>query len=255
MTLPRVSIWSLFRDDAGENIARYRQQIWGLQYPAGLLRIYCVEGDSRDNTLGELQAWAVEDDRVTVVKHDTGLPRMRHTPHAGRLRCLSETGNTALDVLAADRWGDLAMLIESDLQFKPDILWQLIADKPKDEAVISPFIWIAKPDRSWLQFYDVWAFRGLDGVCFPAMPPEYFIVHYPAQPFEVESVGSMVLMDAKPIYDGVRYTPDAAIRGICHQYRQRGLKIYADPKANILHPFVKTPYQIIEMKASENTAA
>jgi len=237
MTLPRISIWSLFRDDAGENIARYRHKINRLQYPAGLLRFYLVEGDSQDNTLGELRAWAVEDQRVTVIQYHTGLPRMQHTPHPDRIRCLAETGNAALDALAADGWGDYAMLIESDLYYEPDIITRLLASKPKDAAVISPYIWLPGPNDH-VQFYDIWAFRLLGGEMFPANMPAWYIANFPLQPFEVESVGSMVLMDAGPVYDGVRYTTEWAIRGICLQYRERGLKIYADPTTNIFHPFV-----------------
>lgn len=251
MTLPKVSIWSLFRDDEGENVARYRQQLDALDYPPDLLRFYFVEGDSKDNTLGELRAWAVEDQRITVVQYHTGATRMRHTPHPERLRCLAETGNAALDALAADRWGEWAMLIESDLQFKPDILKKLLGHKPADAAIISPYIWIATPNY-WVQFYDVWAFRTLDTVMFPAQTPTFFTARFPHQPFEVESVGSVVLLDAGPIYEGVRYTAEWAIRGVCLQYRERGLKVYADPQAHVLHPFVAFPYEFLETKVNES---
>lgn len=247
MTLPKVSIWSLFRDDAGENITRYRYQVLSLDYPKDLLRFYFVEGDSRDNTLDELNAWAANDERITVVKHDTGVGRMRHTPHPDRIKCLAETGNAAIDALAADKWGDWAMLVESDLQYKPDIIRRLLKSRPADAAIISPYIWIRNP-ADILQFYDIWAFRTLDGKMFPAQTPPYYEARFPEHVFEVEAVGSLVLMDAGPLYDGVRYTTDRAIRGICEQYRARGLKVYADPTTHILHPFILNPVQLFDTK-------
>lgn len=247
--LPRVCLWSLFRDDAGENIARYQQQIDALDYPANLLRLYLVEGDSRDDTLNELRAWAAEDSRVTVVKHDTGIDRMRHTPHPARLQCLADTGNTALEALAADRWGELACLLESDLLYQPDTLRKLVDHRP-DNAAISPFIWIPGTDRH-LQFYDIWAFRQ-GGKMFKPAKPEWYAAHYPTDSiFEVDSAGSMVLFPAGPIYDGVRYT-DQAIIGICQQYSARGYRIMADPMVNILHPLVINPYPLVETQVNES---
>jgi hypothetical protein len=148
------------------------------------------------------------------------------------------------------------MLIESDLYYEPNIITRLLASKPKDAAVISPYIWLPGPDN-YLQFYDIWAFRSLNGQMLPTSIPAWYAVNFPASPFEVESVGSMVLMDAVPIYDGIRYTAEWAIRGICLQYRERGLKVYADPTTNIFHPFVSLDnlyfgHHLVETKVNES---
>lgn len=244
MTAPNVGIWSLFRDDAGENIARYRRRVSNLDYPADKLRFYLVEGDSKDGTLDELRAWAVEDGRVNITVHNTGLSRMRHTPHQDRLDGLSATGNAALDLLTVDNWAEYALLIESDLIYEPDVLKRLLAHLPDNAGGISPFIWIPG-DEDHLQFYDVWAFRTLDGAMFPPYMPAWYMARFPDAPFEVESAGSMVLFKAQPFYSGVRYD-SKAIRGICLQLRDKGLPVHADPTTHIFHPFVLHPYPLIE---------
>lgn len=239
MSLPKISVWSLFRDDAGDNLRNYQERIYSLDYPPDLLKFYLVEGDSVDDTWLELGQWATSDKRVSVVKCTTGKARMSHTPHPDRIATLAQVGNAALRILANDRFGELACLIESDLLYAPDTLRQLVSHRP-DGAVISPFVWIPAPHG--YQFYDVWAFRTLDGELFQASRPEWFAIHMPDSSFEVQSVGSFVLLPADPIYDGVRYTDTEAIRGICHQYAARGYPIYADPTVNIFHPIVINPY-------------
>lgn len=239
MNYPKVSIWSLFRDDAGDNLKRYQDRIYKLDYPADLLRFYFVEGDSVDDTWKELVKWTQQDKRVNIVRRETGFPRQSHTAHPIRVKTLAWVGNAALRILANDKWGELACLIESDLIFNEGTLRQLVEHRP-DNGVIAPMVWIPGPNL--LQFYDVWAYRFLSGDMFPPNRPEWF-VRLGEEPFEIYSAGSMLLLPAEPIYDGVRYTDELAVRGICAQYRERGYKIYADPGTDIFHPIVLNPYE------------
>lgn len=246
MTLPKISIWSLFRDDAGENLKRYQARISSLEYPKDLLRFYLAEGDSKDNTWEELQLWAIEDYRVTLIKCDTGSPRYKHTPHPERLKCLATVGNAALDALAEDRnfGAQYACLIESDLLYGTDVLATILSNKPANASAIAPMIWLQ--NDSEMQFYDIWAFRDLEGEMFKPFSPTWYGVNVPDKPFEVSSVGSMTLFDIQPILDGVRYTEEKAVVGICEQYRQTGCKIYCDPNIHILHPRISNPTPRIE---------
>jgi len=239
MNLPKVSIWSLFRDDAGTNLERYKNRIDALDYPPDKLRIYCVEGDSQDDTWAELIEWTQDDKRVRVVKCETGLPRMSHTPHPVRIKTLAMVGNKALHRLAGEAWGELACLIESDLIYNPATLRQLVERRP-DKGVIAPMVWIPGPKH--LQFYDCWGYRFLDGTLFPPNRPEWFN-RLPSDNYAVASAGSFVLVDAQPIHDGVRYTEGEAIRGICHQYRELGHTVYVAPDVHVFHPMVLNPYE------------
>jgi hypothetical protein len=235
MTLPKVSMWSQFRDSAGEQIELYRKQIGQLDYPPELLRLYLNEGDSVDETVSELQAWAVEDERITVIKHDTGLARQFHTTRPERMRAVGETGNAAWERIAADAWGDYALMLESDLLYTPDLLRQLLRRKPPEASIFSPMIWITV--NGVLRFYDVWAFR-MGGKMFEPAAPAWYFARFGDQPFELESVGSVVLFDMEVITAGLRLTYDEAIVGLCGQARERGYRIFADPSIHILHPSI-----------------
>jgi len=231
--LPRLAIWSLFRDDAGDNIARYRARIESLDYPPDLLRLYLAEGDSRDNTLEELQAWAIEDHRITVTKFDTGLRRHGHTADPERFHILAATANPAIDRLCRDGWGDYAVLIESDLIFQPDTLKRLLANKPDEAGVFAPMIWL--PVNEAIRFYDVWAFHSLDGLNFPPANPAWFVAHWPGEPFEVESVGSLVFFPMDAIRAGARYNENV-IRGMALTAKGAGYRIFCDPTTHVFHP-------------------
>lgn len=201
------------------------------------MRIYLNEGDSVDETLAELQAWAVEDDRITVVKHDTGLARQHHTSRSERMQAVSEAGNAAWERIATDAWGDYALMLESDLLYTPDLLRQLLIRKPTEADIFSPFIWITV--NGALRFYDVWAFRTLDGKLFKPAAPAWYFGRFSDAPFEVESVGSVVLFKMEVITGGSRLTYDEAIVGLCKQARERGYRIFADPAIHILHPSIE----------------
>jgi len=54
VTSPRVAIYSIFRDNEGEYIDKYFERIDSLEYPKEYLRVYCGEGDSKDDTWHQL---------------------------------------------------------------------------------------------------------------------------------------------------------------------------------------------------------
>ncbi len=261
MTLPRVSIWSQFRNSAGQQIELYRKQINALDYPPDLLRLYLCEGDSEDDTLTELRAWAVEDNRIRIIKHDTGIPHFAHSPRPARMKAVSENGNKGWDAIAKDNWGDFALMIESDLLYNPDLLRSLIERRPDQADIFAPMIWIEVDGT--LRFYDIWAYR-LKGEMFKPNSPEWYFAHYRAEPLEVDSVGSVVLfrMDlitgclpmgyghgGSPIEvdgrsdalmeGGLRLSETDCVLGMCNEARERGYKIFIDPTINILHPQIQ----------------
>lgn len=240
--LPKLAIWSLFRDDAGENIARYRQRIEALDYPPDLLRLYLAEGDSQDATYDELRAWSIEDGRITVTKFDTGLRRHGHTADPERFHILASMANPAIEAIGRDDWADYAVLVESDLIYDPDTFKRLLANKLDETdpqgglakpCVIAPMVWLIVNDT--LRFYDVWAFRSLDGHNFPPANPAWFVANWPGEPFEVESVGSLVFFPMDAVKAGAHYNKEV-IRGMALMAREAGHRVFCDPTTNIFHP-------------------
>jgi hypothetical protein len=236
MTLPKISVWSQFRNAAGEQIARYRQQIEALDYPADLLRLYLCEGDSDDDTLTELAQWAATDARVKIVKHDTGIPHYSHSPRPERMRAVSENGNMGWDAIARDGWGEYGLMLESDLLYKPDLFERLVTRRPAKADIYSPMIWIQV--KASIRFYDIWAYR-IDGEKFQPTGPEYYYSKYHGRPFELDSVGSVVLIRMQLIHEGLRLGESDCILGMCNEARKRGYHIYCDPTIDVLHPNIQ----------------
>jgi hypothetical protein len=230
---PRIGIFSIFRDDAGANIAAYRRRINSLDYPPELLRLYLAEGDSIDDTYNELIDWENEDERVNVAKADSGLPRHGHTTDPERFTALAKATNAAIDLLDYDSWADLVVLIESDLIYDSDLLEKLVSHKPDGKSVIAPMIWLAT--QTSFRFYDIWAFRNFNGDHFPLEPIEWYLEHYPRIIFEIQSAGSVVMFDMEAIKSGCRYDSEV-IAGMCKQARQLNYRIYCDPNISVLHP-------------------
>jgi hypothetical protein len=236
---PNIAVWSLFRDDAGEYIERYIKRVNTLDYPRQNLRFYAVEGDSADDTLLWLQAWAAYDDRVTVVKADTGRAREDHTSHPERLQTLYETTKPLQSRLMADTWADFGLLLESDLNILPDIIKRLLANRPADAGAIAPMVWIGEMGGQMTRFYDTWAFRclGTDTRFEPYLLP-WYLAHLGDSPVALNSVGSLALIEMDTVRAGAWYTPDSVVVGFCEAIRAQGRGIYVDPSTHIWHPDV-----------------
>lgn len=233
LKLPRIAIWSTFRDNAGEYIRDYRIRVNGLDYPKRLLRFYLVEGDSVDNTYAELVDWAKSDSRIKVIKRDTGLPRHGHDTTSERFRVLSQINNAAIDVICEDNWVQMAMLIESDLYYDPFIIKDLLANKPR-KSIVAPMVWLATETSK--RFYDIWAYRYPGGEHFTLNEYEWYLSNTPQKVFEVESAGSMLLMDIEVIRSGCWYTQEEVVRGMCLLARRNGYKVFVVPSVHIMHP-------------------
>lgn len=238
MTTPNIIIWSLFRDDNAEYIRRYAQRINDLDYPKDKLRIVCIEGDSSrgSQTVETLEAWAVMDLKVTVLRWNTGVGRTSTTSRAERLACLAQTANRGLRYIATSDWAKFALQLESDLEYQPDLLRRLLASqKGVDADIIAPMVWYGQLDG---QFYDIWAYRSKDEINFPPNSRAWYKEHFPATPFQVNSVGSCSLSRMEVLRAGVRLTEDGCIVGYCDQAREKGFTVYVDPTTHILHPWL-----------------
>lgn len=239
MTFPKISIWSQFRNAAGRQIERYRQQVESLDYPPALLRFYLCEGDSEDDTLAELQSWSAIDDRLTIIQHDTGIPHYAHSTRVERMQAVARNGNLGWDAIARDAWGDYALMIESDLLIEPDLLRRLIDRRPTKADIFAPMIWIGV--ESDLRFYDLWAYR-INGKMFQPRPPTWYYSKYGDTPFELDSVGSVVLFRMALITGGLRLSESECVLGMCNEARTQGHRIFCDPSTNVLHPSIEGVY-------------
>lgn len=235
MKWPKISIWSQFRNAAGDQIERYRNLFHALDYP-GPLRLYLCEGDSEDDTLTELRIWALRDSRITIIQHDTGIPHHAHSPRPERMRAVSENGNKGWAAIREDAWGDYALMLESDLLYRPDLLRLLIERRPTEADIFAPMIWIEVD--SGIRFYDIWAYR-LKGEMFKPNSPEWYFAHYGSGPLEVDSAGSVVLFRMDLITEGLRLGETDCVLGMCNEARRRGYRVFCDPTINVVHPQIQ----------------
>lgn len=232
MTNINVAIFSIFRDAAGAQIERYRRQMDKLDITGFDVQWYLGEGDSKDLTLNQLCDYAAYDCRVNVNTITTGIEHHGSDLHPDRVRCLAMSVNPLLDAIARDCWADYALLVESDLIIKPDLLQRLHENLPDTTSLIAPMIWTDNDTR----FYDIWAYRKLTGHYFLPFGKAWYADKMPVKPFEVSSVGSVVLMPADVIYSGMRYTDEEVVVGLVRQAREAGYQIFVDGSTHVRHP-------------------
>jgi glycosyltransferase involved in cell wall biosynthesis len=195
------------------------------------LEIVAVEGDSQDETAPILDDWASKDKRVHVIHRDLGYPDYGSQVHPERFKALAAVSNLGLEYINDRLNVDYILWLESDLIIANDMLERLLA---RNKPAISPMIWVF--DEPETRFYDIWAYRWKGG-SFPPHTPAWYWDNYPQEPFEIDTAGSVILLDAKAIKDGARFTQEEAIVSFCKQFKERGYQLWCDPTVYVRHPW------------------
>ncbi len=220
-----IAVYSLFRDCEGPFIDRYFERLLAQTYPREELRVYAIEGDSKDRTFNHLLEDAnyclKQNLRVQVYTTITGIERYGSVVNERRFEALSRTANVALDAIAADKWADYILLIESDLFYESTMIANL-AKHADGMSVVAPSV-LAKG-----QHYDTWGFRMSSGEWVNPFG------HYEGIQ-EMLSVGSVTLYPAKPIYMGVRFDREC-MQGLCKRFVRYGHRIIWDTNIIVNHP-------------------
>lgn len=144
---------------------------------------------------------------------------------------MTTVANLGLSYIAENLEVDYVLWLESDLIYQPGMLDRLIAD---EKPAIAPMIWVF--DKPETRFYDIWAYRHEKGN-FPPHTPAWYAENYPKEPFEIRTAGSVILAEAKFIYDGARFDEREAIVSYCENLREKGATIWCDPKVHVQHPW------------------
>jgi hypothetical protein len=244
----RLHVLTFFRNAAQNGqIAGFMKRFGALYWPPYMedrSTLTAVYGDSTDGTEKELlqQQKKHGKDIMQLVRYDHGGPFWSSTEEAERMEALSKIVNAGLNALsprlAAD---DFVLLVESDL------LWdnvrpinQLVAKLRQYSMIdaIAPFVYAGDA------FYDIWGFRGKDGVRFNPYPP-----YHPSLstgeaipldrlvPVEVSSVGSCFVARSKVMKD-IRIEDGNALVGFWAAARAKGFHVYVDvdPRQRVHHP-------------------
>lgn len=165
-----------------------------------------------------------------------------------RLPRLSAAGDAVLDNV---RDTDTHVLWhESDLFTLPDIALALGDASCLDAEAIGavggwpwlshcpdhPSLGIRTPNRMTFDppfFYDTWGYRK-DGVRFGNKPP-YHECYRADAPFRLDSVGSVVLIDASYIRQGARMNGGGLV-GLCESIRSLGGEVWCAPSVPVVQP-------------------
>lgn len=110
--------------------------------------------------------------------------------------------------------------------------WPMLSHHPDHQS-----LGIRTPKRMTCDppfFYDTWGYRK-DGVRFGNQPPHHECYRSDA-PFQLDSVGSVVLIDAAYIHAGCRMNGNGLV-GLCDSMRERNGEVWCDPRVPVVQPF------------------
>ena len=184
--------------------------------------LWCV-GDCADQTGEILMKWAAAFDRVTVLQHDTHI---LGSDFLSARRRMSAAATVAFAAVPKDV--DFVCLHESDLRSAPTVVDRLMAS---GKMPVAGWPTIQLPGGQ--MFYDVWAYRGLDGATFGQGPP-YHADYTANAPFEVGSFGSCWLAPAALVRG--RVMTHEAIVELCGQWRAEEQRLWVDPRVAVEQP-------------------
>lgn len=218
--MPNIVISSLWRSDENRHLIQRAEHLLAKQ-PEGGLRWVWVVGDSEDETEKRLRWFAKKNPKkdIEIIRHDTGI--LGDEPRT-RLRRLSQTVDVAFSqVREAD---DFWIHHESDLKSSPEL--------------VSQFLNTGKcPLAGWVTlgevFYDTWGYTK-NGNAFTNDPP-YHSCYNPDEPFQVDSIGSVFMLQAEDLRAGVR-CGTFGVRELCEKLRGLGREIWVDPRIAIVQP-------------------
>ena len=191
---------------------------------------------TNDNTENLLNAFEVKAKGRVVVLHEDWPP---HPDRIVNLSMLGDYGITEALRMGADR----LLIHESDLLSPVDVVdrlaavggscvggWPVLAggeDLPPEYHLT--------PDCTLLEsaiFYDTWGYRA-GGVRFTNSQPYHEI--YKREPFELDSVGSVALIDCEYLRHGARFFPGAFV-DLCGSIRALGGSVWCDPRVPVVQP-------------------
>jgi FkbM family methyltransferase len=231
--LPKVLVAFLVRN--GEKwLNRFLRCLDSLDYPKGKLKIAIVEGNSEDASWNLLNNFAVGHQNVWLNKYEINTDLQRY-------RRLAVLRNKLIDQILTDE--KYVLWLDSDLtEFSSSLLKDLIN---RNGDVVAPYALIEGTDN----FYDTLAFRK-DGLKFSFLPSDKGVIYctqnekgaligpLPSDVFEVDSVGTCMLVNADVYRKGVRF-PESDVESeqvlFCDAARKNGFRVLADPRVKVFH--------------------
>lgn len=193
-----------------------------------------VDGRSNDGTFGTLERYCKEECILNVQL------RKFESDIGPRFKRLADVRNYTIEQSVRQfplEDDDYILFADSDIKFTGDVIHELIKDMENCAAdIIAPMIFIDNfrgHDNSY--FYDVLAFKSLDGTPFKHDTP-YFSSRDINRPNEIGSVGSFYVMKYK-VMRKIKFTGESDSEQVefCNNARSAGFKIFVSPRLSVQH--------------------
>jgi hypothetical protein len=237
----RVVMLSAFRNSLKSHLDRYFRQASAyrdaLKERGWEFRLALVEGDSLtpDTWNGIISRAQFHDLTCRLEIADHGGPEFGSVVSEERFKALSFVGNKMLSLVEPE--DDIVVYVESDLIWRPETLLHLGSQSLElNLDIVSPLVFAGE------NFYDVWAFRGLDGSHFAPFKPYHsslavdFVTRGNRSGLtQLSSVGSCLVMKAW-IARECRIIDNECLVGFCRDARNKGHRIWIDSRVSVNHP-------------------
>lgn len=209
--------------DAAAVLFEYTDRIDRQHYPMGDLHFVFVEGDSVDGTVDLLERLWGDDPRATMVTCHTGSRKYASIVDPDRFRVLATVFNVGLAAVDLE-WSEYVLVLPVDIQFGPELVADLVS---REVDVVAPYVF--KNGR----FYDIWGWSS-EGQFWVDFQESQMPTDGALRP--MDTVGGTVLIDAKVLRAGVRYSLEDVDRGFSRAARAEGFDLWADPAVIVRHP-------------------
>jgi GT2 family glycosyltransferase len=228
MYTPYLAIASMFRDSqmwhghAINQVPRYFEQLSNQTVTGD---IFCLEGNSEDNTAEELNKY--KSDSVFVYHKDNAAgTTVKSTADKHRIINLSTIANHLLDIIYKKNKYDYIFWLESDIIIRDNLLIEKLFDcfsENRQCGMVAPKVFLETKNI----FYDTWGFNGTNKKIVQKIEGFKYDQRY----FVMDSVGTCALMCCKNWDFGYE-----GFRTLSSQVKQANYNVYADVTCKVYHP-------------------
>jgi hypothetical protein len=230
----KVLLLSMFYADAGKHLADRASHLFSKRDVTRWVFSVRPHNDMTEYFLASMaEHLGKEEEQVVIYREQGDQP-------TDRLERLSLAGDRLLSSVGDE---DYILWHESDL-FTPIDVFERLAAVGSGAAggwpVLShdparPDLGVTTPKRMVIDppiFYDTWGYRA-GGTRFSSLTPYHEC--YRPEPFELESVGSVVLVQAEYVRRGARMNGGGLV-GLCQSIRDMGGQVWCDPTVTVVQP-------------------
>lgn len=212
--------------------------------------VFMYENDSKDATKIDLEAWAIENQRVRFKSEDVNPPPFHDLKGRDRRRWMAYARNQYLDYarrFAQQQRINFLIIVDTDLQggWSYDGVLNSLGHTGWDAMGSNSLYYFTEEDKVIRLYYDAWAFRSLgDKKEIPDTTVNLFQFHRGEPLIQVNSCfGGLGIYKPHVLYQGLDYTEEDCDHPTLHNALcDKGFKVYLNPSQITLYN--QTEYQI-----------